>query len=98
MKRMYTALSSGKVIQRGTFTNEDLLRRDFPAPEFELQLDVHLAFDKPKVTYQEERRMAYPPLAELADALYWQSQGDDSRLEAYLAQVAEVKAQFPKSN
>lgn len=44
------------------------------------------------------RRDAYPPLADLADALYWQSQGDDSKMEAYNAAVAAVKAKFPKSN
>jgi len=42
------------------------------------------------------RRAAYPPLADLADALYWQSQGDNSKMDAYNAQVAAVKAEFPK--
>ncbi|MEJ7745346.1 MAG: hypothetical protein WKF61_01035 [Luteimonas sp.] len=44
------------------------------------------------------RRDAYPPLADLADALYWQSRGDSSKLDAYNAAIAAVKAQFPKSN
>jgi len=45
-----------------------------------------------------DRRDAYPPLADLADALYWQSRGDDSKMDAYNAAVAAVKAKFPKSN
>lgn len=42
------------------------------------------------------RRAAYPPLAEFADAMYWQAQGDPTRLAAYNAQVAAVKAKYPK--
>lgn len=38
----------------------------------------------------------YPPLAELADALYWQSAGDPTKYQAYMEKVASVKEQFPK--
>ena len=48
--------------------------------------------------YAELRRDAYPPLSDLADALYWQGQGDDTKMKAYLAAVDAVKRQFPKSN
>jgi hypothetical protein len=46
--------------------------------------------------YQRQRRVEYPPLADLADALYWQSQGDESKMTAYLAAVDAVKAKYPK--
>ena len=46
--------------------------------------------------YQRLRKPEYPPLENLADALYWQSQGDESKMTAYLAAVAEVKAKYPK--
>lgn len=53
-----------------------------------------------KITHVEDvaalRRANYPPLTDLADALYWQSRGDDSKLLAYNAAVAAVKEQFPK--
>jgi hypothetical protein len=42
------------------------------------------------------RRAAYPPLNDLADALFHQSQGDDSHMVAYLAAVAAVKLAHPK--
>lgn len=48
------------------------------------------------VEYQNLRREEYPPLAELADAIYWQSQGDESKMIIYLAQVAAVKNKYPK--
>lgn len=42
------------------------------------------------------RRAAYPPLADFADALYWQSKGDSSKLDTYLEAIEEVKRRFPK--
>ena len=46
--------------------------------------------------YQQPRQEEYPPLADLADALYWQSQGDDSRMTAYIAACDAVKTKYPK--
>ena len=46
--------------------------------------------------YQKLRRPEYPPLSDLADALYWQAQGDQSKMTAYLAAVDAVKAKYPK--
>ena len=43
----------------------------------------------------ELRRLTYPPISELADAVYWQQQGDNTKMEAYLAKVEEVKAKYP---
>lgn len=44
----------------------------------------------------ELRRREYPPLADLADALYWESQGDISFLERYMEKCALVKMTYPK--
>lgn len=53
-----------------------------------------------KITHVEDvgqlRRAQYPPLEDFADALYWQSQGDPSKLDAYLLAVGAVKQRFPK--
>jgi hypothetical protein len=46
--------------------------------------------------YQRLRQPEYPPLADLADALYWQAQGDESKMTAYLAAVDAVKQKYPK--
>jgi hypothetical protein len=46
--------------------------------------------------YQRLRASVYPPLADLADALYWQANGDASKMTLYLAQVAAVKNKYPK--
>lgn len=45
---------------------------------------------------RNDRAQAYPALADFADAMYWASQGDPSKLEAWTAQVTAIKALFPK--
>lgn len=50
----------------------------------------------PPPSYADKRRAEYPPLADFADAIFWQAKGDPSRLSAYLASVAAVKAKYPK--
>ena len=46
--------------------------------------------------YQRQRQPEYPQIGDLADAIYWQSKGDETKMEAYLAKVAAVKAAYPK--
>ena len=46
--------------------------------------------------YQEPRQGEYPPLADLADALYWQSQGDNTKMVDYLDACNTVKQKYPK--
>jgi hypothetical protein len=46
--------------------------------------------------YQRKRQPEYPPLGELADAIYWQNNGDDTKMTAYLAKVQAVKDKYPK--
>lgn len=46
--------------------------------------------------YARERKIDYPDLGELADAIYWREKGDDSKMKAYIAKVDAIKQQFPK--
>lgn len=48
------------------------------------------------VEYQRQRQPEYPSLAELADAVYWQSKGNESKMTAYLSKVQAVKDKYPK--
>lgn len=48
--------------------------------------------------YAEKRKRAYPPIEELADALYHKEKGDDALLQEYLSKVGEVKLRYPKEN
>jgi hypothetical protein len=41
------------------------------------------------------RAAAYPPMTDLADALYWQSTGDQTKMTAYLAACEAVKQRYP---
>jgi hypothetical protein len=47
-------------------------------------------------SYKEKRMFKYPPMTQYLDAVYWQSQGDDSKMTEYLAAVAAVKERYPK--
>ena len=42
------------------------------------------------------RKRAYPALADFADAYFWQQQGDETKMQAYLARIEDVKALYPK--
>ena len=46
--------------------------------------------------YIAKRVAEYPPLTDLADALYHQSKGDETKLTAYLAKCEAVKQKYPK--
>lgn len=46
--------------------------------------------------WNASRSGSYPPLTDLADALYWQSKGDNTKMADYLAKCEAVKAVFPK--
>ena len=55
-----------------------------------------LAPPPPAPTPQEKRAALYPPLTDFADAYYWQEQGDPSKMAAWVAACAAVKALVPK--
>jgi hypothetical protein len=46
--------------------------------------------------YQRFRKQQYPSWEVLADAIYWQSQGDNTKMDAYIAAVEAVKEAYPK--
>ena len=46
--------------------------------------------------YQRKRQPEYPPLGDLADAIYWQNEDDSSKMTAYIAAVEAVKVKYPK--
>jgi hypothetical protein len=46
--------------------------------------------------YDYKRRQEYPDLSELADAIYWQQKGDNSKMEAWVAKCDIVKTKYPK--
>ena len=46
--------------------------------------------------YQFTRKYLYPSLRDFADAMYWNSKGDSTKLEAYYAACEKVKTENPK--
>ena len=49
-----------------------------------------------KIAYQSVRQPLYPSLGDFADAMYWNSKGDSTKLEAYYAACEKVKTDNPK--
>jgi len=57
---------------------------------------AELAAEAAATQYQRDRKPEYPDLADLADALYWSNQGDNTKLDEYYAKVSAVKTKYPK--
>ena len=57
---------------------------------------TELAAEAAATQYQRDRQPEYPSLADLADALYWSNQGDNTKLDEYYQACAAVKAKYPK--
>ena len=48
------------------------------------------------IGYKSVRQPLYPSLGDFADAMYWNSKGDSSKLTAYYAACEKVKTDNPK--
>ena len=48
------------------------------------------------IAYKSVRQPLYPSLGDFADAMYWKSKGDSSKLTAYYAACEKVKTDNPK--
>ena len=46
--------------------------------------------------YKALRSTEYPPIKDFADAMYWASKGDESKLQEYYAACEAVKEKYPK--
>ena len=46
--------------------------------------------------YKLLRSKEYPSVKEFADAMFWSSQGDDTKLQEYYAACQAVKDKYPK--
>lgn len=46
--------------------------------------------------YKSLRSKDYPSVKEFADAMFWASQGDDTKLQEYYAACQAVKDKYPK--
>ena len=57
---------------------------------------VTLDAEAAAIAYQSVRQPLYPCLGDFADAMYWNSKGDSTKLEAYYAACEKVKTDNPK--
>lgn len=57
-----------------------------------------LLLDYNSKEYQRLRKPEYPELADFADAYYWAQQGDNTKMDEYLAKIQAIKEKYPKVN
>tara|TARA_B100000131_G_scaffold84466_1_gene81444 strand:- start:202 stop:522 length:321 start_codon:yes stop_codon:yes gene_type:complete len=57
---------------------------------------VTLDAEAAATAYKFVRQPLYPSLGDFADAMYWNSKGDSTKLEAYYAACEKVKTDNPK--
>ena len=77
-----------------TWTKDD----DYSGPTEEQILEEYnrLISEYEAKEYQRLREPEYPDLKELADALYWNSKGDSTKLDEYYSKCEVVKDKYPK--
>ena len=88
----------------GTVVRIDNSTGAFDADGNQIELDqtlvdaaaAELAAEAAATQYQRDRQPEYPDLADLADALYWSNQGDNTKLDEYYTKVSAVKTKYPK--
>ena len=83
MKRFIHDGNTGKVTEETLTAEEEAVIR---------AQDVEEA----KTVWLEKRRISYPSVGDFADAMYWNSKGDSSKLTAYYAACEKVKSDNPK--
>ena len=57
---------------------------------------VTLDAEADAIAHQSIRQPLYPSLGDFADAMYWNSKGDSSKLTTYYAACEKVKTDNPK--
>ena len=87
-------ISDYKVATKNLETNT---YKAFDKDNKEITLDMNaVEAEFAKLDYQTKRMKEYPSLRDLADAMYWNSKGDSSKLTAYYAACEKVKTDNPK--
>lgn len=88
-----------------TYTPAEQQAKDHLPPGWTWKMPQRMAMDLRSAEQQRQdmlqqvridRARAYPPLADFADALYWQNRGDASKMDAYLQACDTVKKTYPK--
>ena len=83
MKRFIHDGNTGKVTEETLTADEQKVVNDQNAADIKDQWILN-------------RRLSYPSTGEFADAMYWNSKGDSSKLTAYYAACEKVKTDNPK--
>lgn len=93
----YTVLDAkGHVVRVGMCESSQFAKQAANPGETVVEGQRPWTVTQPDYSWNELRRQSYPGYEVFADALYWQDKGDKTKMTAYFAAVAAVKAQYPK--
>lgn len=101
LKALFSLCPNAKWRWSGTDYNDiEWLDEEIQKPTLEeLETEAQrLSIERINNQYKNKRALEYPQLTDLADAMYWASQGDNSKLEAYYAACEAVKLKYPKAS
>lgn len=62
----------------------------------ECSIEDTRTYDQKLQAILQKRANAYPDVKDLADAVFWSTQGDNSKMEAWIEQCKQVKEAIPK--
>lgn len=90
--------NTGETTSNGTAIYTWTKDEDYLGPTEEQILEEYnkLLLEYRTKEYQRLREPEYPDLKELADALYWNSKGDSTKLDEYYSKCEVVKDKYPK--
>ena len=88
------------VIDKELIINEDtgdtktmvLLKADYTIEIIDLEKDYDYLLSE----CIRKRKAEYPPVEELANALFWKEQGEPAKYEEYMKKCEEIKTKYPK--
>lgn len=96
MKDYSVLNAAGAVVRTGTCQAATFDAQAINAGETVVEGHLPVTISEPVYSWSVNRQMAYPSITDFVDAMFWMDRGDDSKLKAYFAACAAVKAQFPK--
>lgn len=92
LDKTYNFVSNGNEYENIQWYDE----REQPTKEQLEQAYIELLKHTSKNRYKEQRKELYPSWEILADAIYHQQKGDNSKMDQYIKMCDDIKEKYPK--
>lgn len=92
LDKTYNFITNGNEYENIQWYDE----REQPTKEQLEQAYIELLKHTRKNRYKEQRKELYPSWEILADAIYHQQKGDNSKMDQYIKMCDDIKQKYPK--